>query len=129
MEKKKVMIVDDDENFLKIAKLNLEGIGKYSVVTLSSAKEIILEVHKFEPDIILLDLIMPSMGGLEVCEALNSDPVGSKTPIIIISALEKAEDKLKAYRLGVVDYLTKPIEIRKMISMIEKALQGFKPAE
>ena len=122
MKKSRVMIVDDEEDFLKIVKLNLEASGKYEVLTLVSAKNIISEVHNFTPDIILLDLLMPMIGGIEVCEMLNKDSIGKDTPIIIVSALEKDQDKLKAYKEGIVDYLTKPIENSELIARIEKAL-------
>lgn len=122
MKKSRVMIVDDEEYFLRIVKLNLEESGKYEVLTLAKAKNIINEVHDFKPDIILLDLLMPVIGGIEVCEMLNKDPIGKDTPIIIVSALEKDQDKLKAYKEGIVDYLTKPIAKDELIARIEKAL-------
>lgn len=123
MEKKKVMIVDDEEYFLKMLKLNLEQVGKYDVLTLLDAKDIVVKVNDFKPDVILLDLLMPEVGGIEACQMLNEDPVGSQTPIIAISALDKEEDKLKAYKVGVVDYLTKPVGINTIVKSIEKALK------
>lgn len=123
MAKKKVLIVDDEKDFLKIAKLNLEATNNYEVAVSSTAKDIIPQVHAFRPDIILLDIIMPSLGGIEACEMLNNDPVGMGTPIIILSALDKEQDKMKAYKLGIVDYLVKPIEKDELIKKIEKALQ------
>lgn len=120
--KKKIMVVDDEEGFLKITKLNLEETNKYDVMTLSSAKDIISHVHAFKPDVILLDMLMPTIGGVEVCEMLNDDPVGSKIPIIIVSALDKNEDRLKAYKAGVVDYILKPAGKNELIVKIEKAL-------
>ncbi|MDP3732441.1 MAG: response regulator [Candidatus Omnitrophota bacterium] len=123
MEKKKVMVVDDEEELLKIVKLNLEETNQYDVMTLSSAKDIISHVHAFRPDIILLDLLMPGIGGIEACEILNNDPVGRRIPIIIVSALDKEQDKLKAYKLGVVDYITKPIGKDNLVAKIEKVLR------
>lgn len=117
------MVVDDEENFLKIVKLNLEESGQYEVLTLPNAKNIISEMHRFRPDVLLLDLLMPSEGGIEVCEELNNDALGSKTPIIIVSGLDKEQDKLKAYKLGVVEYLTKPIDLKTMMNVIEKVLR------
>ena len=123
MEKRRVMIVDDEEDFLRITKLNLEQTGKFEVLTLNGAKDIITMANIFKPDIILLDILMPTIGGIEACEMLNRDPIGKTIPIIILSALEKTADKLKAYKVGVVDYLVKPIETKVLISKIEKALQ------
>ncbi|MBU2103332.1 MAG: response regulator [Candidatus Omnitrophica bacterium] len=125
MGKRKVMVIDDEENFLKIIKLNLEGTGQYEVLALSNAENILDELHRFKPDIIFLDLLMPSIGGIEICEELNRDALGSKTPIIIVSGLDKEQDKLKAYKLGVIDYLNKPIDLKTMLNVIDKALCEF----
>ena len=116
-------MVDDEKDFLFITKLNLEQSGKFEVLALSSAKDILSQFHSFKPHIILLDLLMPEMGGLEICEMLNNDPLGKGTPIIILSALDKDADKLRAFKAGVVDYLIKPIEDKELIGKIEKALQ------
>jgi len=123
MEKKKVMIVDDEEDFLRITKLNLEKTDKYEVMTLSNANDIIASLHTFKPDVILLDLLMPEVGGMGACEMLNNDPIGINTPIIILSALDKDTDKLKAYKLGIADYLVKPIGKNELVAKIEKTLQ------
>jgi len=120
---KKVMVVDDERDFLKIMKLNLEQGGKYEVLTLPTATDIISQVHQFRPDIILIDLLMPKIGGIDACRLLNEDHVGKKIPIIVITALDKDKDQLDAYKSGVVDYLIKPVETDDLIAKIEKALQ------
>lgn len=125
MAKKKIMVVDDEEQFLLLVKMNLEQTGHYEVLTLDSADHLIERVRDFRPDVIFLDMLMPKIGGIEACEALNNDEIGCKVPIVIISALEKEQDKLKAFRLGVVDYLTKPVDIKTMFAAIDKALRGF----
>ncbi|MDD5020195.1 MAG: response regulator [Candidatus Omnitrophica bacterium] len=130
MEKRRVMVVDDEEHFLKLLKLNLEGTGRFAVLTLSSAKDLVDQLHYFKPEVILLDLLMPGVGGLEVCEMLNRDPLGQGIPIIILSALSKDGDKIAAYKKGVVDYLVKPIEKNDLIGKIEKALSNkYSPEE
>ncbi|NQU73336.1 MAG: response regulator [Candidatus Omnitrophica bacterium] len=123
MGKKKILIVDDEESFLQMLKLNLEEAGTYEVMGLMNAKEILSTVHSFRPQVILLDLIMPTIGGLEVCEMLNNDPIGKTIPIIIISALDKDVDKVKAFKLGVVGYLVKPIQTENVIALVNKSLE------
>ncbi len=123
MEKKKVLVVDDEENFLKVTKLNLEETGQYEVMVLPNAKDIMQKVNNFMPDIILLDFLMPAVGGIDACEMLNNDPIGKNIPIIIVSALDKYTDRLKAYKAGVVDYLVKPVEAKTLVEKIEKALK------
>jgi len=123
MKKKKVMVVDDEKDFLKIIKLNLEQTDDYEVLTLINAREILSRVHEFRPDIILIDILMPKVGGIEACQMLNDDEVGKTIPIIVLSALDKEIDKLKAYKSGVVDYLIKPVDINELTKRIEKALR------
>jgi len=123
MAKNKVLIVDDEVNLLKILKLNLESTNNYEVKTLSNAKDIISEVHSFAPDIILLDMIMPKIGGVEVCNMLNKDPLGQVIPIVILSALSKDQDQRKAFQEGAVLFLQKPIETKSLVAAIEKILR------
>jgi CheY-like chemotaxis protein len=120
--KKKILVVDDEKDFLVITKLNLEQTDKYEVMTLSDAKDIVSQVHSFSPDIILLDMLMPGVGGIEACDALNKDAMGSKIPKIMVSALDRVADKSKAYQLGIVDYIAKPVDADNLIEKIEKAL-------
>jgi CheY-like chemotaxis protein len=122
MVKKRVLIVDDELDFLKMLKLNLEDSGKFEVFALPHANEIISVLHSFKPDIILLDMVMPGIGGIEVCDMLNNDPLGSIVPVFILSALDKDKDKLLAFKKGIVGYLTKPIERETLIAKIEGAL-------
>lgn len=123
MQRKKVLVVDDELDFLKIVKLNLEATNEYEVLTLPDAKNIVSQTNSFKPDVILLDLLMPEIGGIDACEMLNNDPFGKRTPIIILSALDKDKDKLMAYKMGVVDYVVKPIDKEDLIIKIEKALK------
>ncbi len=123
MEKKRVMIVDDEEDFLELIKANLEMTGNYEVMTLSDAAGLISSVRSFKPHIILLDIIMPHVDGVEACKILNSDPNTARIPIIIMSALYSDKDKLMMYKLGVVDFMPKPIEKDDLVVKIEKALR------
>ena len=122
MSKKKVLIVDDEENFVKLLKRNLDETGKYEVSALLNANDIINNVHVFKPDIILLDIIMPGTTGIEACQILNNDLIGKGIPIIILSALVKDADKQKAYKVGVVDYMEKPIELKRLIEKIDRCI-------
>ena len=70
----------------------------------------------------MLDLLMPDIGGIEVCQILNGDPLGSNIPIIVISSLEKDTDRLYAYKQGVVGFLVKPSNKDELLRAIQKAL-------
>lgn len=91
-------------------------------MAVSDARDVISLIRSFRPDVILLDILMPKIDGVKVCKTLNSDFEGSKTPIIVISALDTHADKLMLYKLGVVDFLTKPVEAADIIARIDKAL-------
>jgi len=123
MAKAKIMIIDDEEDFLSITRMNLEDTGKFEVLALKNAKELIPQLHSFKPDLILLDLLMPEIGGVEACEILNKDPLGQSIPVIAISALNKNVDKYNVYKEGVVDYIVKPVEKDELIQRIEKILR------
>ena len=124
MQKKKVMVIDDEQGVLLAVKKNLED--RYKVSTLLDAREVISQVGKFKPDLILLDILMPAIGGIEVCEMLSKDPIGKNIPIIVLSALEKTAAKLKEYKAGVVDYFIKPVDRNELITKIEKVLSDIK---
>jgi DNA-binding response OmpR family regulator len=129
MPKNKILVVDDEVDFTKLLKSNLEETGKYEVLALPNANDIVSQVHAFKPDIILLDIIMPGIKGIEVCEMLNNDIIGKTIPIIILSALDKNVDKYKAFRVGVVDYMSKPIGIEQLIIKVDKHIQFKQRAE
>jgi len=120
--RKKILIVDDEQNFVDIMKLNLENAGFYEVKGLTDATQIISVIRSFKPKVILLDLIMPGIDGFKVCEMLKNDPIGREIPIIILSVLRDDVDKIKAFRLKVADYFVKPTEVSRIIAAIEKAI-------
>jgi len=122
--KKKIMIIDDEEDFTLLLKMRLESLGSYEVATASEAKDIINRIHVFKPEVILLDLLIPGIGGLEICEMLNNDSFGSSIPIIVISGLDKSTDKIKAFKYGITDYFVKPVDNNKLIESIEKAIKS-----
>ena len=122
--KKRVLVVDDERDFLEIVKLNLEKTEKYDVMTLEEAKDICAQAQDFKPDIILLDNLMPGLDGMETCKILGRDPIWKSIPIIMLSALTGRFEKLYAEKLGAVDYLTKPIDKDTLVSKIEETLRA-----
>ena len=124
MEKKRIMIIDDEEDFGKLVKSSLERRGKYEVKGLLDAKDIVSQIKVFRPNLILLDLLMPSVGGIEACQMLNEEPIIRGIPIIILSALDKSVDMVKAYEVGVIDYIVKPVQLKELFAKIEKALEN-----
>jgi DNA-binding response OmpR family regulator len=119
--KKRIFIADDDEVILTSLK-KLLVLSGFEVETTQKAKDIISKIKVFKPDVILLDLVMPNLGGMEVCEMLNQDKQTCGIPIIVVSGLSKLIDQKKAYRLGVIGYFTKPYDFPKLLKEINKAI-------
>ncbi|MBN1871372.1 MAG: response regulator [Candidatus Omnitrophica bacterium] len=124
MDKRRVMIIDDEKDFLKITKINLELTGRYEVETISDATGILSRIKAFAPDVILLDILMPKIDGFEVCQKLNKYPSGRNIPVLVLSALDTDKDKLAMTKLGVAGFLIKPIEKDELIAKIEDALRN-----
>jgi len=80
------------------------------------------KIKTFKPDLILLDLVMPNLGGMEICEMLNQDKQTCGIPIIVVSGLSKLIDQKRAYQLGVIGYFTKPYDFPKLLKEINKAI-------
>jgi PleD family two-component response regulator len=104
-----ILVVDDTPDHLRFLKLMLEKRG-YLVRATSNGPFALESVAARLPDLILLDVIMPEMDGYEVCHHLKSDDRSRNVPVIFISALDQSIDKVKGFRAGGVDYITKPIE-------------------
>jgi len=119
--KKRVFIADDDEAVLTSLQRLLQ-LSDFEVETTRSTKEIVPMIKAFMPDIILLDLLMPNLGGLEICEMLNSDEQTQGIPIIVISALGREEDIKRAYKLGVIGYFVKPYDFNGLLKEINRAI-------
>jgi len=120
-DKKKILIIDDDLQASESLK-RLFVFSGYEVETVNKPKEALEKTKLFKPDLIILDLLMPGIGGFELCEIFNQDPLTSHIPIIVISALSGYTDIKKAYKLGVVGYITKPYDFPQLLKEVKKIL-------
>lgn len=116
-----ILIVDDTPNNLRLLSAMLAQQG-YQVRKAINGKIALKGAQMAPPDLILLDINMPEMNGYEVCQKLKSIPETSKIPIIFISALDEALDKVKAFEVGGVDYITKPFQVPEVLARIENQL-------
>ncbi len=126
-EKKRILIADDDAVVLTSLK-KLLVISGFEVNVATSARDILSIVKSFKPQLILLDLLMPDLGGLEICDILNKDSQTQGIPIIILSAVGNYTDIRKAYKLGVIGYITKPYEFPQLLKEIRKAIDSKEKA-
>lgn len=104
------MIVDDDIQ----ASALLERVVKmyaHQAVVVNKSTLAMETAHEFSPDLFILDLMMPDLNGFELCTLLRADPNFAKTPVIVVSAMEDKEAKIKAFAVGVNEYITKPFSI------------------
>ncbi len=123
MAKKKILIVDDQEDVLSLLKDFLAG-HDFEVMILKESKNIPASITSFKPNLILLDLLMPDLGGFEICEILNKNLETRGIPIIIISGFGDIADIKKAYSLGVEGYFVKPFSLGDLFTKIIKTINN-----
>jgi CheY-like chemotaxis protein len=116
-----ILIVDDTPENLQVLSATLCDLG-YKVRGVISGKMAIRAARSGDPDLILLDIKMPEMDGYEVCRQLKADPKTSEIPVVFISALDEVLDKLTAFQVGGVDYVTKPFHVAEVLARIEHQL-------
>src|SRR5580765_5787803 len=117
-----ILIVDDTPANLQVLAGMLKDRG-YKVRPVPSGKLALLAARRDPPDLILLDINMPDMNGYEVCEHLKADELLGGIPVIFISALTEPLDKVKAFAIGGVDYLTKPFQMEELHARVETHLK------
>jgi two-component system, OmpR family, alkaline phosphatase synthesis response regulator PhoP len=113
----KVLVVDDEESIVELLKYNLEKSG-FEVKTALDGFKAVEIAKKFEPDLVLLDIMMPKMDGVETCRLLREIPQLEKTFIIFLTARSEEYSEVAAFDVGADDYITKPIKPRALMSRI-----------
>ena len=123
--KKKILIIDDDRDFSKLVKMNLEETGNYEVRTEDKGEVGVSSVIVFKPDIILLDVVMGDIDGSDVAKQIKNTELGKDIPIIYVTAIinEEEEGKLMGF-LGGHPFLAKPVATAKLIECIEKHIKN-----
>ena len=121
-EKIKILIVDDEPDILEILKLNLQSEG-YKVSTAENGKKALKKADKINPDLIVLDLMMPIMDGIETCERLRLDSRYKNTLIMFLTARAEDYSQIAALDVGADDYITKPVKPRVFLSKIKSLLR------
>jgi two-component system, OmpR family, alkaline phosphatase synthesis response regulator PhoP len=113
----KVLVVDDEEPILELLKYNLEKQG-YEVRIASNGNEAVEIAKKFHPDLVLLDIMMPKMDGVETCRLLRANPDLQNTFIVFLTARAEEYSEIAAFDVGADDYILKPIKPRALMSRI-----------
>lgn len=119
--KLRILVIDDDEIYIH-AIVGLLAENYKVIVALSGREGLKLAQSNPPPDLILLDIMMPDMGGFEVCRLLKLDPLTRDIPVIFLSALEEEEYKTKGFEVGGVDYITKPFKGEEVLERVSTYL-------
>ena len=115
MSGEKILVVEDEREIQELVRFNLAKVG-YSVFCTISGEDALAEVRSEPPDLVLLDLMLPGLDGLEVCKRLTNDPATRDVPIIMLTARGEEADIVTGLELGADDYITKPFSPRVLIA-------------
>ncbi|HEY5998680.1 MAG TPA: response regulator transcription factor [bacterium] len=118
----KVLVVEDEESILELIR---DSIGRegFVVATATSGEEALAQVNEEAPDLILLDLMLPGISGLEVCRRLKAQPATADIPVLMLSARDGESDVIAGLEIGADDYLTKPFSPRILAARLRAALR------
>ena len=120
--KNKILVVDDVAVNVQLLTTYLTSVG-YDVCTARDGQEALDKVSETQPDLILLDVMMPKLNGFEVCERLKSDPMTKIIPVIMVTALNEIEDKIKATEAGADDFVSKPFNKLELLTRVKSLLR------
>ncbi len=126
--KEKILIVDDEKDIVKMLDYNFKKEG-YRTVLAYDGEDALSLAKREHPDIVLLDLMLPGIDGLEVCKALKKEEKTSSIPIIMLTAKTQEADKVIGLELGADDYMTKPFGLKELLARIKAVLRRAKEKE
>ena len=121
MANERILIVDDEEDVLELVRYNLERNG-YHIETATSGEQALAKTKKRLPDLIILDLMLPGIDGLEVCKTLKSEVKTEGIPIVMLTAKGEEADIVTGLELGADDYVTKPFSPKILIARVRRLL-------
>ncbi|MBI2342466.1 MAG: response regulator [Deltaproteobacteria bacterium] len=122
MKKPVILIVDDNKVNIELLRAQLKPYN-YEIDTALDGEEALAKITKDPPDMVLLDLMMPKISGYEVCRSIKKNKLTQFVPVIVITALQELDDKLKAIELGADDFLVKPFNKLELITRIKSLLR------
>ncbi len=122
----KIFIIEDEPSIIQLVKHNLEKEG-FVVSSSLNGNEGLKELKKFQPNLLLLDWMLPDLSGIDVCKNIRRDNIFKNLPIIMLTAKGEEEDKIKGLDSGVDDYITKPFSFNELLSRIKAVLRRSDP--
>jgi len=124
---KRVLIIEDDKDIVELVRYNLEKEG-FQVTGVSDGLTGLAQVKKAPPDLLLLDLMLPGLSGLEICKDLRRDAKFARLPILMLTARGDEADRVVGLELGADDYVTKPFSPRELVARVKALLRRVEPA-
>jgi two-component system, OmpR family, phosphate regulon response regulator PhoB len=122
MAKSKILIVEDETSLVDVLSYNLQREG-YEVVVAKEGREGLRKAQMIGPDLILLDLMLPSISGLEICRELRASPRTANLPILMLTAKAEESDQIVGFAVGADDYVTKPFSVKVLLQRIKVLLR------
>lgn len=126
MPKKHILAIDDEKDILKLLQYNLERDG-YQVSTAKSGEEGLEAARAKRPDLIILDIMLPEMDGLEVCKILRANKETKHIPILMLTAKTSETDQIVGLELGASDYISKPFSVKVLSARVKNIFRGAEP--
>jgi two-component system, OmpR family, phosphate regulon response regulator PhoB len=117
-----ILVVDDEPDLLELVRFNLSE-GGYRIECVTSGATALDRIRKLQPDLVLLDLMLPDMSGIEVCRQLRADPEVAATPVIMLTAKGEEIDRVVGFEVGADDYVTKPFSPRELALRVRAVLR------
>ncbi len=122
MSKGTILVIDDEKDLIELVRYNLEKEG-YDVIAATDGASGLEVIRKHRPELVMLDLMMPGMDGLQVCQRLRADQRTAHTPVIMLTAKATESDRIVGLELGADDYVTKPFSPREVIARVKALLR------
>lgn len=121
---KKILAVDDERHIVRLVEVNLQRAG-YEVVTAFDGREALEKVKSENPDLVVLDVMMPYMDGFEVLKNLKADPTTAEIPVIMLTAKAQDADVFRGWQSGVDCYLTKPFNPMELLTFVKRIFDSL----
>jgi len=115
----KILVVDDEKHIARLIQVNLERVG-YDIITAENGKEALEKIDSEHPELVILDVMMPVMDGLETLRTIRATPGICDIPVIMLTAKAQDQDVFRGYSLGVDIYLTKPFNPKELIGFVKR---------
>jgi len=122
MDKKKILVVDDEPDVTELVAYHLKAKG-FQVETLNDATASISSARSLHPDLLILDIMMPHLSGIQICRILRTDNKLARIPIIFLTAKAESQDRIEGLESGADDYLTKPFSPKELVLRVESILR------